>query len=843
MAYLPHVDDPSVFCDSTAFSDLNSSALLSPSMSEGKAVVGKSSAAPKAPTPGPIFPVLPPAHNFSVLGNPKRFQSYIRTEIPLAFDGNAGSGPMPPPPPPLTEKLQCNVNSVFLNPLIQKPAESLSGTMQWIERDVFPDSKLPVQFSSTKVQSNPKLWNAHSTVIPRPPKDMSEENLRTWLNNIANNLAVTHGIANTVSGRADRSFDSRTATKGPSGGYSKLRKPDISVINRADTLDSTKSKEEQLHWRKIYAFVEVTSNNSSPLSNVLSQISQKAACVFDVQPQREFVCAVGIIGNPSKLEFIFVIVDRAGMTHTPCTEIKSYAALTFLRIIFALCYAKPDTLGWDMSMKVNPETNEVTSIDITSYEYNSTTLTTCTFDVVKLLHSSPILYSRGTRVWIVKDKQGIFYVLKDSWILEASGVSEIQFVRHVEETINNELDGYLFKYTCPSYRIGQECVCSTDTIRGLLAGKPPTRHQRRIVTATIGDPITSFRSKKEFVAMYLDIVNALDFLNTKAMVIHGDLSINNILINRVWNHGPDDSPSRLRSLAFADANTSPNVSSSNDQNNSTSQSAMMSNEALVVQNSAPPAVDDMIGHEGTLEPIEAAGMLIDCDFMQYLHQDTHQTSGTLPFMAIEALKPTDNHQFRHHAGHDLESLLNTMLTICLYTIGPGGKLRVAAAGDDEIKLNEWFTTSRRMVLAATKSITLEAFNTLITPHLPKYWEDFAPFLRELINATWDKKPFLESPNIAKHQAYRDILKRALAKYTLEEKEPLAPYATLPKGKRPIEDSQPLRFSKRLRQSTAEVVVQPRRRDAHFLESYIESGVVPMIVHEACEVDEQAQLDD
>jgi hypothetical protein len=38
-----------------------------------------------------------------------------------------------------------------------------------------------------------------------------------------------------------------------------------------------------------------------------------------------------------------------------------------------------------------------------------------------------------------------------------------------------------------------------------------------------------------------NLLSVLEFLNKKANVIHGDLSINNIVINRVWDHGPNDS--------------------------------------------------------------------------------------------------------------------------------------------------------------------------------------------------------------------------------------------------------------------------------------------------------------
>jgi hypothetical protein len=112
----------------------------------------------------------------------------------------------------------------------------------------------------------------------------------------------------------------------------------------------------------------------------------------------------------------------------------------------------------------------------------------------------------------MKDQQSHFYVLKNSWILEASTVSEIQLIRHIGKTIEQDPDGYLFQSNCPSYIIGQDCVCSTDTIRGLLSNKPAARHWRHIVIATICDPLTSFHSKREFVSVFLDIVNSM-FLN------------------------------------------------------------------------------------------------------------------------------------------------------------------------------------------------------------------------------------------------------------------------------------------------------------------------------------------
>jgi hypothetical protein len=74
-----------------------------------------------------------------------------------------------------------------------------------------------------------------------------------------------------------------------------------------------------------------------------------------MQPQRKFVCGLAILGESTKLEYIFALVDRAGMTHTLCTLIISYEAFTFLRIVFAFCFAKLEIIGWDPLMTVNPK--------------------------------------------------------------------------------------------------------------------------------------------------------------------------------------------------------------------------------------------------------------------------------------------------------------------------------------------------------------------------------------------------------------------------------------------------------------------------------------------------------
>lgn len=169
-------------------------------------------------------------------------------------------------------------------------------------------------------------------------------------------------------------------------------------------------------------------------------------------------------------------------------------------------------------------------------------------------------------------------------------------------------------------------------------------------------------------------------------------------------------------------------------------------------------------------------------------------------MSIEALLGGISGTYKHNPGHDLESLLYTILTICHYTIGPGGQLREAKSEKKTIELNKWFTTANRQDLANAKTVTLLSFDRYIKEGLAPYWDDFAQFLQQLVNVTWDPttRTLLGTPNIATHAAYRDILLKALAFYEKEETGPLAPYAVVPTGKRSRSQFQVFYQSKRPR---------------------------------------------
>lgn len=200
-------------------------------------------------------------------------------------------------------------------------------------------------------------------------------------------------------------------------------------------------------------------------------------------------------------------------------------------------------------------------------------------------------------------------------------------------------------------------------------------------------------------------------------------------------------------------------------------------------------------------------------------------------MALEALMSSPAKPYIPHGGHDLEALLNTMLTVCHYTEGPGELCKINSERDKKLKLNRWFVEAELTDLAIWKTATLEAFNTFIKPALPVYWQDFAPYLYRLIEATWKDKPFIENPNSAMHQAYRNILTQALNHYNKTEADLPAVYAVIPAGKcqRTEESQSQLHGGKRQRTDVDPDVdpgsiIIPRNNDRHYLESFTESGL-------------------
>ncbi|KAF9471666.1 hypothetical protein BDN70DRAFT_775931, partial [Pholiota conissans] len=310
------------------------------------------------------------------------------------------------------------------------------------------------------------------------------------------------------------------------------------------------------------------------------------------------------------------------------------------------------------------------------------------FEVVRCLHSTPQVSGRATRVWLVRRK-GRYYVLKDSWPLQMMPFSEIRHLLKINHTImNDEEMRDSLKHTYPTLIVGQELGDSTDIRRVEVPHKPHPRIHRRIVTKPIGDPLTSFRSKFELCSVLCDVVTYLRYSAEKCKICHGDISLNNIVINRIWDN--DDGDEEINDN-IDDINVESISSSSGNRSNSCS------------DNMAP----NIVVNENSASKIAGFGM------------------GTLPFMALDALKWKIPTEFKHLPKHDLESLFYVIITLCTYVNGPGClRPSTPVANEPSLCLNEWWATYDHHSLARQKGVMLSTFKDYILERLPPYWNDF-----------------------------------------------------------------------------------------------------------------------
>jgi len=129
------------------------------------------------------------------------------------------------------------------------------------------------------------------------------------------------------------------------------------------------------------------------------------------------------------------------------------------------------------------------------------------FVVKNLIHSVETLIGRATKVWVVfpEDASDELYILKDSWIQESYVESEVSFL----SKMSPKLEGRVPKLICGGDVKIKDVKDSTGRYRVDLAGYPyHQRTHRRIVTSTIGEPLTMFHSKKEFLNVMISLLQS-----------------------------------------------------------------------------------------------------------------------------------------------------------------------------------------------------------------------------------------------------------------------------------------------------------------------------------------------
>lgn len=485
-------------------------------------------------------PTFLPSLFLTTLLQPDRFKGYIANEFPSIITSNTL---------PMTttnqEPLRKEVNATVANTLLNTIVPTNVGTLDWIRSKVFPDEHLPLPFDDKCLDDVEECWDQTLQKFSHFPETTVESTIQHWLNHLAHTLGVKHNLIqkepfetlmsestledmeevdgggsygdadieddaegaapesdNVVNGLVvanaqDRSFSEMTYKHGPSGGF-RLRKPDIILLSR-NLRHFLKKHNLRPRWHHVEAILEVSA--SAPRADMIRQILEKTSLMFEAQPFRRFAIGLAIRGcSDKKYEFCFTLVDRSGLCTTEWKECRGYDGINLARIIFALSYAKPELLGIDTSMTVDPLSGNVTKIKVLDQE----------FHVVKHIHSSLVLFGRGTHVFLVRAGDGKYHILKDAWLLVDHGISEINVLSEINDILEKDSseNAKTYRSMHPRFILGEEFSNdSTKLRRGRLINPPPDRVHRRVVTGPVGDPLTSFRSREEFVKILLDCVN------------------------------------------------------------------------------------------------------------------------------------------------------------------------------------------------------------------------------------------------------------------------------------------------------------------------------------------------
>jgi hypothetical protein len=498
--------------------------------SSGQSSSPDSTKLPAKKLPHLPYPPLPAPIYYSAFTQPERFETYVNMQSPsFAFETTplASTQLAALKSSEKSESLRARIDSKYMESAIKDIAECpCVDSLDWVCKALFPDTAIPIKYEEDRVLES-DFWLDGQQVFTPPPTDMKEVSMADWLNNLCVSIGTLHGVfedqalRKVKQGFSYRSWDPHSHNRGPAGAI-QYSKPDITLIDHS--LKSSLSPDTRRKWQYLHAIIEVSTKSARP--DLLRSIIRKASSVFETQPYRRFFCGLGFKGDPSAPHFFFVLIDRSGSTFTKMFALNSYSALKLGRILYYLAFAPAEGIGCDTTMVLEPSDYRVLKIRVKDTTEEKRELQEETFLVVKEIHRPFTLHGRGTRVFIVKgESTGKFFILKDSWILASHEISEIKQLCKITAVVTENPDNKKLKRICPTIYMGQDLGDRTNRRRGAIPNIPSARIHRRIVSGPVGDPITTFRSRKEFIKVMIDIIEC------KYRVSLGDSDLLTLLIS------------------------------------------------------------------------------------------------------------------------------------------------------------------------------------------------------------------------------------------------------------------------------------------------------------------------
>jgi len=358
---------------------------------------------------------------------------------------------------------------------------TLNTTSKFLER-LLPHEKLPFPVNedllrrlSTPIGSIAPIWNELRScfMFRQPPITIGRAAFCYWLNTIGSAMGLVYGR------KRERLWWNGKCEGPPVGPI----QDHIILLDRSQYRHATISHTTISHTPK-WAFVKA----------LVEEHQSQTYMTFLCQPHRRFTISLSFM-KAEDVKFSITITDRAGRIRVNNIDLLAHSTengLLLLYVLAFLMFGSPEDIGLDPHFEINPLDGQVTAIKCENRR----------FEVVRRVHALTPLCGRGTQVWVVVH-DGVTYILKDFWVHEDSTHNEIAHLRKMKD--HKELEGHV-----PTLIYGGDVVINgvKDSMQRYRSARCTHHVHRRIVTSTVGQPITSFKSKKELIKVIMDIVES-----------------------------------------------------------------------------------------------------------------------------------------------------------------------------------------------------------------------------------------------------------------------------------------------------------------------------------------------
>ena len=338
---------------------------------------------------------------------------------------------------------------------------------------------------SVPIAANPPIWNERKSCFCQPPTHFGEAAICQWLNNIGTTMGLVYGRP------CERLWWSGCCGS-PLVDSSIQQKPDLILLDRSYYDRVSQKDSAGAEWTFVRAFGML---HHPYMAKDHDSINVKSYLTFLRQPHRRFTISLSFF-NINNGQFSITVTDRAGRIRINKIDLMGDSVengLLLLSTLAFLMFGSSADIGLDPHFEINPLNGQVTAIQCEGRR----------FEVVDRIHSSPLLFGRGTQVWIVV-YQGIKYVLKDSWVREACVHNEVVYLRKVMPFLKDLED------RVPTLLCGGEVIVNgrEDSTRHYRSARSSHRIHRRTVTSPVGEPLISFKSKKEFIRVLISVIES-----------------------------------------------------------------------------------------------------------------------------------------------------------------------------------------------------------------------------------------------------------------------------------------------------------------------------------------------